>query len=170
MNRKILPAFQTIAFISSLLLCGYAQAHQVWIEQDAKEAKLYFGYYGGNLREASPGLLDKFVKPTAMRLTARGTEPLTLTKTAGAFVISGRAGSGEALVAEEASYPSFERKEGDKALRGTYVLQLSHSDKTPGERAGEKYDTASYVTSLTLMQGLVPRRRPHAAEQAGLIG
>lgn len=45
-----------------------AQAHHVWLEQDAQGATLYFGEFGGNLREASPGLLDKFPGPVARRL------------------------------------------------------------------------------------------------------
>ena len=36
--------------------------------------------------------------------------------------------------------------------RGTYVLEVAHSDKTAGQRGAEKYDFADYVTSLTLSQ------------------
>ncbi len=232
-TRRRTPArFATVMSLGLLWLLPAAQAHHVWIEHDAKEARLIFGEFGDDLREASPGLLDKFVKPTAARIGARGVEPLAVTKTTGAFVIAGRAGPGESLVAEEAAYPSFERKDGDKVLRGidvpaarmtastarqaghltldlvltgvdgadglqlqalhkgqplakakvalvtpsgwmqehrrdadghirvglpwrgTYVLQLSHEDKTPGEWAGgERFDSARYVTSLTLVRG-----------------
>lgn len=231
MSRSILPTFKTIAAISSLLLLGTAaQAHQVWLEQDGKEAKLYFGEFGENLRETSPGLLDKFVKPTGQKLSSKGSEPLALSKTANGFALAGRAARGESLVAEEATYPISERKQGDKVIRslyqpaarlvtdyaqqqprltldlvptgqgkdgrvevqafyktqalgkakvmlvtpsgwaqehhtdeqgkltvnlpwqGTYVLELSHTDATAGERGAEKYDRASYVTSLTLEQ------------------
>jgi hypothetical protein len=51
MQRKTLPAFRTIAFISGLLMLGSAQAHHVWLEQDAQGAKLYFGEFGENLLE-----------------------------------------------------------------------------------------------------------------------
>ncbi|HSV54374.1 MAG TPA: cobalt ABC transporter substrate-binding protein [Burkholderiaceae bacterium] len=233
MHRKTLPAFRTIAFVSGLLMLGSAQAHQVWIEQDAQGAKLYFGEFSENLREASPGLLDKFVKPLAHRLSAQGAQALDATKTANGFALSARAGKGESLVAEEPAYPISERKDGDKAIRtlyapaarlatdygrqepkltldlvptgqhgkdgvqvqafykgqplpkarigvvtaagwgqeqradeqgrlvvqlpwkGSYVLEVKHADGA-GERASaqgpEKYDRASYVTSLTLMQ------------------
>lgn len=42
--------------------------------------------------------------------------------------------------------------------RGPYVVRLSHSDASGGERAGQKFDRATYVTSLTLLQptGLAP--------------
>ena len=231
MPFKTLPTFKTIAAISSLLLLGSAaQAHQVWLEQDGKEAKLYFGEFGENLRETSPGLLDKFVKPTGQKISSKGSESLALSKTTNGFALAGRAARGESLVAEEATYPVSERKQGDKVTRslyqpaarlvtdhaqqqavlmldlvptgkgkdgrvevqvfyksqplpkakvlvvtasgwaqehhtdaegklslnlpwaGTYVLELSHADATGGERAGEKYDRANYVTSLTLEQ------------------
>jgi len=221
-----------------------AEAHHAWIEQDAKVATLYFGEFGGNLREASPGLLDKFVKPTAQRLSARGDTTLEVSKTAGGFTLGARAGKGESLIAEENTYPTTERKDGDKTTRsiyvpaarlvtdlsqqapkltldlvptgqsgkdgvefqafykgqplpkakvelinssgwgqehqtdeagkikvkmpwrGTYVLELSHRDNAAGERgAGDRYDRASYVTSLTVMnaKGLPALPVPPAA-------
>lgn len=221
-----------------------AQAHHVWIEQDAKGATLYFGEFGDNLREASPGLLDKFGKPTAQRLSAKGDATLDVSKTAGGFTLGPRAGKGESIVAEENTYPTTERKDGDKTTRsiyvpaarlvtdlsqqapkltldlvptgqsgkdgvefqafykgqplpkakvelinssgwgkefhtddagkisvklpwrGTYVLEMSHRDNTAGERGnGDKYDRASYVTSLTVMQakGLPALPTPPAA-------
>lgn len=229
MTRKILPAFKTIAAITSMLLLGTAQAHHVWIEQNGKEAKLYFGEFGENLREASPGRLDKFIKPVAHKLTAQGAQPLQVAKTASGFALSSRAARGESLVAEDAAYPITERKDGDKTTRslyvpaarltmdygrqeprltldlvptgkqdkhsvevqafykgqplpkakvgivtasgwgqehradeqgkltvklpwkGSYVLEVKHADSA-GERDGEKYDRASYVTSLTVAQ------------------
>lgn len=221
------------AALCGLLASGAASAHQVWLEQDGQGAKLYFGEFGENLRETSPGLLDKFVAPVAQKMGHQRAEPLTVSKTANGFEIKGRAASGEGLVAEEPAYPVSERKEGENTLRsiyvpaarlatsfaqqapqltldlvptghpatqsktrvelqafykgkplpkakvmvvtasnwsqelhtddagkltvdlpwrGTYVLELAYSDRTAGERGSEKYDRASYVTSLTLMQ------------------
>lgn len=208
-----------------------AQAHHVWIQQDAKGATLYFGEFGDNLRETSPGLLDKFVKPTAQRLSPKGDSAAEISKTAGGFAIAARAAKGESIVAEETTYPISENKSGDKVTRnlyqpaarlvtdfsaqkpvlaldlvptgksgkdgvefqafykgqplpkakvelvnssgwaqghetdadgkltaklpwrGTYVLELSHRDTAGGERnGGEKWDRASFVTSLTVQQ------------------
>lgn len=221
-----------------------AQAHHVWIEQDAAGATLYFGEYGANLREASPGLLDKFPQPVAQRLSAQGASSAPVRKTAGGFAIAVRAGQGESIVAEEPAYPVSERKEGDKPVRsiytpaarlvndfsaqapqltldlvptgksgadgtefqafykgqplpkakvevvntagwsqaqqtdeagkfsvrlpwrGTYVLELSHRDTAGGQRPnGDRWDRASYVTSLTVQQpeGLPPLAAPPAA-------
>ena len=221
-----------------------AQAHHVWLEQDAQCATLYFGEFGGNLREASPGLLDKFPGPVARRLGAQGESAVAVSKTPNGFAINTRAAAGESLVAEERSYPTSERKVADKTQRsiyvpaarlagdlsahkpvltldlvptgtktgdaiefqafykgqplpktkvevttpsgwaqthhtdangkfsttlpwsGPYVLELAHQDATPGERsATDKYDRASYVTSLTVYQstGIAPLPAPPAA-------
>lgn len=221
---------RTAAVACALMYLGSAGAHQVWIEQDAREARLYFGEFGDNLRETSPGLLDKFIQPVAQKVSARGNTPLTVGKSTNGFPISGRASKGESLIAEEPGYPVSERKDGDKVTRsiyvpaarlvtdlskqapaltldlvptgellkgavevqafykgqplpkakvvvvtsagwsqehrtdeqgkltaklpwkGTYVLELTHNDNSGGERNTEKYNRASYVTSLTLAQ------------------
>lgn len=232
--------FTAIALAAAALA---AQAHHVWLEPDGKATKLYFGEFGGNLREASPGLLDKFNKPTAQKLSASGTQDLATSKTANGFAIDARLAKGESLIAQEAAYPISERKEGDKVTRslylpaarlvadparqeprltldlvptgvqgkdsvqvqafyqgkplakakvavvtsagwqqehradeqgrltvklpwrGTYVLEVKHADGA-GERGADKYDRASYVTSLTLVQakGVSQLPAPPAAE------
>ena len=230
--------------LCAALAMGAAQAHHVWIEQDGQGAKLYFGEFGGNLREASPGLLDRFIQPVAQRVTAAGANTADVRKTADGFAIAARAGQGESIVAEEPGYPVSERKEGDKTVRGiyvpaarlvtdfaaqaprltldlvptgrtseggvefqafykgqplakakvevvnvagwnqeqmtdeagkfsvkllwrgTYVLEMSHRDTAGGQRAnGDKWDRASYVTSLTVVQpdGLPALTPPPAA-------
>jgi len=230
--------------LCAALALGAAQAHHVWIEQDGQAAKLYFGEFGDNKREASPGLLDRFVQPVAQRVTAAGAAVAEVRKTADGFAIAARAGQGESLVAEEPAYPVSERKEGDRTVRGiyvpaarlvtdfaaqpprltldlvptgrsgadgaefqafykgqplpkakvevinvagwsqahqtdetgkfsvrlpwrgTYVLEMSHRDTAGGQRAdGEKWDRASYVTSLTVLQadGLPALAAPPAA-------
>jgi hypothetical protein len=91
-------------------MANTARAHQVWIEQDAAGATLFFGEFGENLREASPGLLDKFGKPVARKVSAQGDQPAELSKTAGGFRIPLKAGKGESLVAEDAMYPMWDIK------------------------------------------------------------
>lgn len=226
----------TLAMACGLWASSAAQAHQIWLEQTAQGATLYFGEFGENLREASPGLLDKFGQPTAHKVSAQATQPLALRKTAGGFALAGRAAKGEALVAEDPAYPISEWKDNGTPVRslyhpaarlatqfaaqppsltldlvptgqssknsvqvqafykgqplpkakvalvtasgwaqehhtdadgkltvplpwrGTYVLELGHTDKQPGQRGTDSYDRASYVTSLTLVQptGLPP--------------
>ena len=243
-TNKILPTFKAIAIISSLLLFGqgHAQAHHVWIEQDGNHAKLYFGEFADNLREASPGRLDNFGKPLAQKVSSKGVEAQAAVKTANGFALTSAAAKGESLIVEDNFYPIGNRKDGDKAYRnlyvpaarliadntrqdaklvldlvptgrqdatgmevqaiykgkplakakvtvitasgwsqelradddgklmfkmpwkGSYVLELKHADGA-GERGGEKYDRASYVTSLTVMQadGIAPLPAPPAA-------
>lgn len=98
-----------------------AHAHHVWLEQDAFGSRLCFGEFGENVRESSPGLLDKFVQPAAKRLTAKGEQPVTLAKGAEGFVLSARAEAGESLVAEETRYPVFQRKDGEKPVRTAWT-------------------------------------------------
>jgi hypothetical protein len=98
-----------------------AQAHQIWIEQDEAGARLYLGEFADNLRETSPGMLDKFVQPSARLITAKGDEVATLDKQAGGFVIGARAVTGESLIAQELGHPPWERKQGDKVERHVWV-------------------------------------------------
>ncbi|WP_038206214.1 DUF4198 domain-containing protein [Xenophilus azovorans] len=211
-----------------------ASAHQIWLEQPAKgSAVIRFGEFGDNLREASPGLLDKFGKPAATLVSAQGEEKSADgSKTASGFALPFAARQGESIVAEDASYPLRKFKQGDKEVtswyhpgarlitgfaaqqpklaldlvpagqpgefklffkgqplpkakvalvtqsgwakeghtdeqglvkfdmpwKGQYVAEVSHIDRTPGERAGEKYDGVSYVTTLTYVKaaGVAP--------------
>jgi uncharacterized GH25 family protein len=110
-------AIGLLGLAPSLLGSSLAQAHQVWLEQNGKGAKLYFGEYGENLRESSPGALDKFAGPTAKLFTAKGEQPVTAAKSADGFVLAARAGKGESIVAEDARYPILDRKDGDKTVR-----------------------------------------------------
>ena len=229
MKKSRSKTFKVIGFIASMLMLGNAQAHSIWLEQDALGATLYFGEFGGNLREASPGLLDKFGKPTAQKVSRKGAEDLTASKTANGFAVVVNLAKGESLIAQDAAYPITERRDGDKTIRslyapaarlvtdysqqapqltldlvptgkqdgasmevqafykgkpipkvkievvaasgwtqemradeqgkvtinmpwtGSYVLEVKQAD-TAGERGIEKYDRASYVTNLTVMQ------------------
>lgn len=119
MSHRLSP--HRLSLVATLLLsAATAQSHQVWLEQDASGAKLYFGEFGDNLREASPGLLDKFVAPTAQRIGTTA-QPLTVNKTTTGFALSAAAAKGESLVAEDTRYPITERKDGDKMIRTAYM-------------------------------------------------
>lgn len=228
---------------AALFAAASVSAHQVWIEQDATGARLFFGEFGENLREVSPGLLDKFGKPVAKKVSAQGVQQADVTKTASAFTIPLQAAKGESLIAEDATYPMwdikgaqpgkgmyqpaarlvtdlsaqkpvlaldlvptgvvtaesaelqafFQGKPLPKAKvavvtasgwaqehhtdadgkfsvslpwKGTYVMEVMHNGPA-GERAdGQKFDKASYVTSLTVVQdtGLAALPAPPAAK------
>jgi uncharacterized GH25 family protein len=111
-----LQAF-TRGAVALLFLTSPAFGHQIWVEQDTKGARLYFGEFGENLREVLPGLLDKFGAPTAVVVSSSGERAATVTKEAAAFALAGRAGKGESIVVEDPGYPVIER-DGARAAKG----------------------------------------------------
>ena len=136
-----------LPLVSSLMFAGAANAHQIWLEQTSKTANLYFGEFGENLREASLGLLDKFIKPSATLSGAKGDQALTLNKEAGSFALSARAGKNESITAEEANYPGFEKKTGETLVRSIW---------TPAARLV----TSDAAQTPTLTLDLVPSGQP----------
>lgn len=115
-----LPRILRTLALLGITLPGAALAHQIWLEPAPGGAKLYFGEFGENLRETSPGRLDKFVSPAAQELKGGERSALTLQKTGNAFVFTGASGKGAAIVAEDKAYPITERKEGDKPVRSVF--------------------------------------------------
>ena len=110
----------TKLFIAVIVLLGVVtpvQAHQVWIEQsEAKNAVVRFGEFGENLREVSPGLLDKFGKVTGTLISSKGEQKSGATKTANGFTLPFKAAPGDSIVAEDASYPLYTWKQQDKEV------------------------------------------------------
>lgn len=110
-----------VVAIALLGTIASAQAHQIWIEQaDGQNAVVRFGEFGENLREASPGLLDKFAKMTGTLMSTKGEQNSDATKTATGFTLPFKAASGDAVVAEDASYPLYQSKQQDKPITGWY--------------------------------------------------
>ena len=102
-------------FAVALLWATGASAHHLWLEADGQGAKLYFGEFDENLREASPGLLDRFKPMPEAKVVGVATQPLKVEKTAGAFVLSGPIGAADSIVAEQARVG--ERKQDGKVVR-----------------------------------------------------
>lgn len=117
MKKLLLTSLLAIAACAPV-----AQAHHVWLEQDGKTVKLQFGEFGLNQRETTPGLLDKFVAPSATLLQAKGETPLKLEKTAQGFVVSGAAlAAGDAIVAEDNAYPGWETTRDGKTSQHIWI-------------------------------------------------
>jgi hypothetical protein len=119
---------RAISRLSLLLLSAFgavfslnAAAHQVWLERDAAGTKLYFGEFGDNLHEVSPGYLDKLARPAATLLTASGEKALQVSKQHDGFAISARPAPGESLIVVDTAYPLIEGKEGDKPSRSLWT-------------------------------------------------
>ena len=109
------------ALLGAATLCTSASAHQIWLQQEGKTASVYFGEFGDNLREASPGLLDKFSIRNVTWISPSGNKPLQASKQAGAFILNGKVGAGESIIVEEDNYPSWEEKKDGKATRTVWV-------------------------------------------------
>ena len=109
--------YHPIALATLLLtsLCT-AQAHQVWLENDGDQAQLFFGEFNDNLRETSPGALDKFLAtPTLAQQTARGTQQLSGQRNATGF--SYNAASQAQTLFASTVYPLIDRsKRNEPAL------------------------------------------------------
>jgi len=210
--------------LAAAFAAGTASAHHVWLEPAGDTFQLCFGEFGENLRETSPGMLDR-LQPQAMAVSSAGEKRLALDKVARAFTVAGAIGPGDSVVAEDARYPisvrtrdgsttrslwwpaarfvrdrsalppsltldvvpaggnvfrvffkgkplakakvgavaafgwtkeSYTDEEGRFEItlpwRGAYAFEVHHTERAPGKRGDEAYDTASYVTTLTLMR------------------
>ncbi|ARO86350.1 DUF4198 domain-containing protein [Nitrosospira lacus] len=94
-----------VAAIVSGFLSLDASAHALWLENDAKAVKLYFGEYSENLRETSPGRLDGIVEPTAVVIDATGKEsPVKPIRENGYFAIPGST-TGNAVLVQALKQP-----------------------------------------------------------------
>ncbi len=118
---------------ATLLWATTASAHHLWLEPDGQGAKLYFGEFDENLREASPGLLDRFKSLPEAKAIGASTQPLKVEKTPNAFTVSGTVGTGDSIVTEQSMVS--ERKQGDKPVRtlGTLAARWvpDFAERTP---------------------------------------
>ena len=117
-----------IAALLWLSLVGTASAHALWIEPEGEGYQLYFGEFGDNLREGSPGLLDRFEPlPGAKAFGASGGDTaLKVEKKATSFQLGGAPAGTGSVVAEQARVT--ERKQGDKVTRTLGRLSARYVD------------------------------------------
>ncbi len=120
------------------------QAHQIWIEQaEGQNAVVRFGEFGENLREASPGLLDKFAKVTGTLISAKGEQKSDATKTANGFSLPFSAAPATAL---------------SRRMRATRSISGSNKAKTSttGSIPRHAYITGFAAQQPKLVLDLVP--------------
>jgi hypothetical protein len=113
---------KTLCILATLIgLVSTAHAHQIWLEQpEGQNTILRFGEFGENLRETSPGLLDRLGQPTATLIAAGKETPLTVTKAADGFTLSGKLSPGQSIVAEDAAFPLRTFKQEGKDVTSWY--------------------------------------------------
>lgn len=114
-------AKKLLAGLLGTLALGHAAAHQIWIEPAGKAYTLHFGEYDENLKEVSPGLLDKMPTPHVVSVSGSKETPLAVSKGKEGFGLDAGLGKVAAIVAEVRSYPVFERKNGEQLVRGKWV-------------------------------------------------
>ncbi|MBO4123120.1 DUF4198 domain-containing protein [Cupriavidus gilardii] len=108
-------AFALTAFATA------AHGHQIWIEQaPGGNASVRFGEFAENLREVSPGTLDKLGVPSAALISAKGEQAADGVKTADGFALPFKASRGDAIVAQAPHYALYPFKRGDQQLTGWY--------------------------------------------------
>ncbi|MFN4015542.1 MAG: DUF4198 domain-containing protein [Reyranella sp.] len=226
-----------LAAVLWLSFTGAASAHSLWLEPDPAGYQLHFGEFGENLREGSPGLLDRLEPiPAAKAFGASGDLTLKAEKTPTSFQFTGAPHDTGSVVAEQARV--IERKQNDRVIRtldrysaryvadfserkplipldivpagkpgafrvfydgkplpgaraeivtefgwtrelrtdqagafevalpwkGTYAIEVSLADNTPGTHGTAPYDGMRFVTTLTFKvpDGLAAPARPPA--------
>ena len=100
-----------MAGLVSFGLIGSATAHSIWVEREGDGARIFFGEFAENLREGSPGLLDR-LKPEAK--VAGTDKALKLDKQATSCAIAGPLGKDESIVAENVA---ITERRGDKPTK-----------------------------------------------------
>jgi hypothetical protein len=205
-----------LAALVSFGLIGSAAAHSIWVEREGDGARIFFGEFDENLREASPGLLDR-LSPQAK--VAGSDKALKVDKTAGFFAVAGPVAKDDSVVAEDVRITERRGDKPTKVLsklgartvadfkeqpavntldivpagkpglfkvfyqgkplakakaeliaesgwkrefktdeqgvfeapmpwRGAYVIEVQHTDATPGKRGEEAYDSVRCASTL----------------------
>jgi hypothetical protein len=134
--------------LAVMLFAVPAYAHQLWLEQDGDKAVLYYGEFNENLREASPGFLDR-IAPKAQAVSASGARDIDAAKGSGGFALATGAKAGESLLVEDTHFPIAERKTGDKTIR---------TARTMGARQALDFE----VREPRLVLDIVPAGKPGA--------
>jgi hypothetical protein len=116
-SRGISCGISCVISLAAALFAGSVQAHQIWLEQDGKNAALYFGEFRSNLHEVSPGILDKLSQPTARLLTSNGVSPVALEKKKNDYSVAALPQKGQSLIVEDLDYPVREAH-GELGLSG----------------------------------------------------
>ena len=109
----LIPARGVLAALLALSFIGAASAHSLWLEHQGDGLRLYFGEFEENLREASPGLLDR-LSPQA-KVAVAGDKALKIDKTAGFFTVAGVVSADDSVVAEDVRIS--ERRTAEKTTR-----------------------------------------------------
>lgn len=115
MYKSLTAMFSLLAFSMA------AEAHQIWIEPAGQGNVIRFGEFPENLRETSPGALDKLGTPSATLISGKGEKTAEGSRTDTGFTLPFKAGKGETIAAEAAQYPLYSFKKDGKELTNWYL-------------------------------------------------
>ncbi|MES2026449.1 MAG: DUF4198 domain-containing protein [Pseudomonadota bacterium] len=86
--KNFIKPILALACCASLLASGVAQAHYLWLESGNKGAALYYGEVDVQLREKSPGKLDRIGGVQAFVNTGDQVKPVDVNRTANHLAIA----------------------------------------------------------------------------------
>lgn len=98
---------------------GAASAHHLWLESSDAGTHVYFGEFGENLRELSPGRLDR-LQPQAKAVSATGEQALAVDKSPTGFVVTGKIDKGDSVIAADLRSPVQARTRDGVTTRSLY--------------------------------------------------
>ena len=86
--KNFIKPILALACCASLLASGVAQAHYLWLESGTKGAVLYYGEVDVQLKEKSPGKLDRMSGVQAFVSTGDQVKPVDINRTANHLAIA----------------------------------------------------------------------------------
>lgn len=156
---------KSLALLLGLLMLTQAQAHQVWIEPVGKGYSLYFGEYEENLKETSPGLLDKMPVPQASASSSSKQQALDPLKQRDGFALG--TVRADSLVAEVRNYPVFEKKTGEQTIRTKWIPAARHVTSLNAQAAKNLLDIVP--TGKETRFAVLLRSKPLAKAKVTLV-
>ena len=147
---------------SALIMPTVARAHEVWLEADGAGTTLYFGEFGDNLHEASPGYLDKLTQLTASVVSAKGEKLLRAKRLPDGIAFAGRAVSGESVVAVDMPskvlsdiHSTWQVKSVRTHPKGKSITLLVYADQVPGgvvSHSSKELDASGQVVRRSTLE------------------
>jgi hypothetical protein len=152
MTRHYLKSVVIAALVT--LAPSFANAHYLWFAQQANGAPIiHFGEFNEGLIERSPGRMDEMPAISAFI----GTTPLTVTKTASHFALSGIASTSGPITAQELTYPIKDwRANGIGIVKPMYYARFARLGTTATPSLPLDIIPAADGKSVRVYMGTIP--------------
>jgi hypothetical protein len=131
----------TLIVLCLLALPALAKAHYLWIESEAREARVYFGEFNEGLREKAGGRLDERAALRAWLEPPTGPRrPLKLTKKNDHFAASSEQDSGWLVAEDLTSEVKDYRKQEIGIVKPMFYARAALGNAAPPERPSLELD------------------------------